>query len=112
MATTHIHRSSPAQQRNHQRRDERASTTAVWIIVALAIIAAITVGYFTSDESITDRTPMVQTQPVTTPAMDGSTSSMVGAPAADSTLTPSVMSPGSPDTTTTESSNIPADGIH
>lgn len=107
MATTHIHQ-SPSQ-RAYERREERASYAAVWIIVALAIMAAIAYGYWGSMPDTTGTAAM--TQATTTPATDGSTSTMIGTGAPSNELTPSVVSPGSPDTTTTESSNIPVDGI-
>ncbi len=92
MATTHIHR-SPSQ-RAYERRQEQTSYGAMWAIVVLAILASIAFGYFGTPNG----------------TLDGSTSSMVGTGAASNELTPSVVTPGSPDTTTTESSRVPVDG--
>ena len=112
MATTNLHHATPPQQREYNRREERSSYAAVLIIIALAVLAAVAYGYYTSDPDTIDQMPMTQAQQSTmTPATDGSTSSMAGTSTSRSSLTPSVVTPGSPDTTTTESSNVPADGI-
>ena len=111
MATTHIHHTTPSQ-RAYERREERSSYAAVWAILALAVVAAVAYGYYGAEEDSIDNLPMSSVQSTTSPATDGSTSSMVGTGAASNELTPSVVTPGSPDTTTTESSNVPADGIN
>ncbi len=116
MATTNIHHPSPAEQRTYQRREERTSYAAVWIIVALAVLAAIAFGYYTSDPDTVDGVPMTRAEAVTTPTTDGTTSTMTGtsattAPVNRNTLTPSVTGPGTPDTTTTESTRVPTQGV-
>lgn len=113
MATTNLHHATPPHQRAYNPREERSSYAAVLIIIALAVLAAVAYGYYTTDPDTIDQMPMTQAQQSTmTPATNGSTSTMSGTSTVSPALTPSVVTPGSPDTTTTESSNIPADGIN
>lgn len=109
-STTTPQPSGATSNRHYQYRDERTSYTAMWVIIACVAMAALVYGYMTnSTREAPEGTPIVQTQ-TTTPATDGSASSMVGT-SAGTALTPSVTTPGAPDTTTTESTSIPADGI-
>lgn len=101
MATTH-RLSSGAQPLPSQKHDERTSYATMLVLIILVSLAALIYGYSTSDNDTIDSMTLAET----TPATDGSTSSMTG-----TALTPSITTPGAPDTTTTESTNVPTDGI-
>lgn len=113
MATTHIHRApSRAQQRAYERSEDRNSYAAIWGILAVAVFAAIAYGYYISnrDVSVMANEPYMQEQAVN-PTTDGTTSSMIGTGPMSDELTPSPVAPGTPDTTTTESTTVPVDGL-
>lgn len=111
MATTHTHPSQSAQQRNFERREERTSYAAVWALLAIALIAAVAYGFYAGDDRIDETTISPTQAQAVTPVPEGTTSNIVGTGPVSNELTPSTNAPGTPDTTTTESSSMPTDGI-
>lgn len=111
MATTRTQPSPSAQQRIYERREDRSSYAAVWGLLAIALIAAVAYSFYAGDDSI-DETIISPTQAqLVTPTAEGTTSTIVGTGPVSNELTPSTSAPGTPDTTTTESSSMPTDGI-
>lgn len=109
MTTTHTQPS--AHQRHHSRQQQHSNYAVVWGLIVTAMVAAVAYGYYTTERAASVPQEMNATQAYApaSPTAD-STSSMVGQPSAEG-LTPSTRAPGTPDTTTTESSAVPAQGM-
>lgn len=112
MATTmQPNQPRPAQAQPVRTTAERSNYGAIWAILALIVLGAIAYGFYSTNET-TDTmatTPMAQTDSATpSTAADADTS---GTTMERTTTTPSDVTPGSPDTSSSEGTLTPTESV-
>lgn len=108
MTTTHTH---PSAHQRHHSRQQHSNYAVVWGLIVAATVAAVVYGYYTTERAVSaQEMNATQAYAPVSPTADGTTSSLMGKISSD-VLTPSTTAPGTPDTTTTESSAVPTQGM-